>query len=89
MHSKMIEFSKLHRRNDLTEQERLRRDELRREIAEYIAAIEEPYINRLFTARYLEGKKWRIVAEIAGGGNKEDSVRVMCMRYTERKTDEQ
>ena len=87
MQKKLVEFSRLRRRSNLTEQERLRRDELRREIAEYINGVDEPFINRVFMARYMEGKSWRCVAEVAGGANNEDSVRMMCKRYAERKTD--
>jgi predicted nuclease with TOPRIM domain len=55
----------------------------RKQIEEYIAAIQDSQTRQIFTLRFLEGKTWARVA-IDVGGNNADSVRKTCARHIKK-----
>ena len=57
---------------------------VRAEVAEYIAAVPDPYMRQILTMRYLDMKRWNDIALELGGANNEDSLRMMCVRYLSR-----
>lgn len=50
----------------------------------YIAGIPDSLTRILFRLRFVDGLPWRRVAEIAGGGHTEHSVRHQVNRYLQR-----
>ena len=52
-----------------------------REILEYIFSINDSQIRRIMRLRHIELKSWLQVANIIGGNNTADSVRMMHDRY--------
>ena len=52
-----------------------------REILEYIFSINDSQIRRIMRLRHIELKSWVQVANIIGGNNTADSVRMMHDRY--------
>ena len=52
-----------------------------REIFEYIFSIDDSQIRRIMRLRHIELKSWLQVANIIGGNNTADSVRMMHDRY--------
>lgn len=50
-------------------------------LTRYIDAVEDSLMRQILTARYIEGKTWNQVADSIGGGNTEDSVRMLHNRY--------
>lgn len=44
----------------------------------------EPYISTMLRMHYIEGRRWKDIAQRVGGGNTQDSVRIMCHRYISR-----
>lgn len=50
----------------------------------YINSIEDSHIRRIVSMRYIDGMKWRQIAECIGGGNTEDAVRKVVERFLER-----
>lgn len=52
-----------------------------REILEYIFSIDDSQIRRIMRLRHIELKSWLQVANIIGGNNTADSVRMMHDRY--------
>ena len=52
-----------------------------REIFEYIFSINDSQIRRIMRLRHIELKSWLQVANIIGGNNTADSVRMMHDRY--------
>ena len=52
-----------------------------REIFEYIFSIDNSQIRRIMRLRHIELKSWLQVANIIGGNNTADSVRMMHDRY--------
>lgn len=50
----------------------------------YINSIEDSHIRRIVSMRYIDGLKWRQIAENVGGGNTEDAVRKTVERFLER-----
>ena len=66
--------------------ERIR--ELQAQIAEeavtveaFIAGIEPDWTRMMFRLRYIRAFPWKAVADIMGGGNTEESVKMTCYRY--------
>lgn len=53
----------------------------RTRIEQYIAGIEDSLLRQIFTYRFVNGLPWRQVAACVGGGNTEDSVRMLCKRH--------
>ena len=47
----------------------------------YIADIDDSFIRQIIRARYVDGKRWQAVAEVIGGNNTADSVRMAHNRY--------
>lgn len=50
----------------------------------YINGIEDSHTRRILSMRYVDGMKWRQIAENIGGGNTEDAVRKTAERFLER-----
>ncbi len=55
----------------------------RNRLERYISGIEDSLLRQIFTYRFVNGLPWRQVAACVGGGNTEDSVRMLCTRYLE------
>lgn len=51
------------------------------EIKAYIDTITDNRTNLIFYLRFICGYGWQEVAEVIGGKNTEDSVRMVCYRY--------
>lgn len=49
-------------------------------VRDYIDSI-EPYISTMLRMHYIEGWRWQDIAQKVGGGNTQDSVRIMCHRH--------
>lgn len=47
----------------------------------YIADIDDSLIRQIIRARYVDGKSWHEVAEVIGGNNTADSVRMAHNRF--------
>lgn len=58
----------------------LERDRLER----FINEIDDPYIQRLFAARFVEGKNWPRIAMDLGGYAGEDGLKKNVYRYLEK-----
>lgn len=54
------------------------------EVEEFIASIEDSRIRRIINLRFIENFSWNKVADKIGGGNTEDSVRMMFNRFMEK-----
>ncbi len=54
------------------------------EVEEFIAGITDSRIRRIINLRFIEGLSWGYVATLMGGGNNEDSVRMMFNRYMDK-----
>ncbi len=67
-------------KNILEEQQR---DYLRRqvEIEHFIDTIEDLYMRRIISYRFIDGLTWRRTAFKMGGGNTSDGVRMACNRF--------
>jgi hypothetical protein len=50
----------------------------------YIDSVDDPQMRMILSLRFVNGLPWRQVAESIGGGNTEDSVRMMCKRYIDK-----
>lgn len=71
------------RKNQL--QERIRkRTEARKRIQEYIDAVPDLHVQLIMQLRFVDLMSWQEVADIAGGKNSEDSVRMLVKRYLEK-----
>lgn len=53
----------------------------RNRLERYIADIPDSLTRQIFTLRFINGLTWYQVAMHIGGGNTEDSVRMLCNRY--------
>lgn len=51
------------------------------DVEAFIIAIPDSLTRRIFTMRFVDGKKWRDVAQSIGGNNTEDSVKKVYQRY--------
>ncbi len=54
------------------------------EVARYIEGIPDDQARLIFRLRFLRGLSWGEVADVIGGGNTKDSVRMVCYRYLEK-----
>lgn len=50
-------------------------------INDYISSLDDCLIRQIITLRFVNGLKWRDVAQRIGGNNTESSVQVMLRRY--------
>lgn len=50
-------------------------------LEQYIAGIRDSFTRQIFTYRFVRGFTWAKVAQLVGGGNTPDSVRMACRRY--------
>ena len=57
----------------------------RNRLERYISGIEDSLLRQIFTYRFVNGLPWRQVAACIGGGNTEDSVKMMCHRHLKKK----
>lgn len=60
------------------EVERLSRE--MKSVRDYLDSI-EPYISTMLRMHYIEGRRWKDIAQRVGGGNTQESIRKMCHRY--------
>lgn len=56
-------------------------DRSRKEVAEFIATIDDPNLALIFSLRYLEGHTFKDVAETIGGGNTTNGIQMQVYRY--------
>lgn len=70
-------------KNILEEQQR---DYLRRqvEIERFVGTIDDLYMRRIISYRFIDGLTWRRTALKMGGGNTSDGVRMACNRFIRR-----
>lgn len=54
------------------------------EVEEFIASVDDSRIRRIINLRFIENLSWNKVADNIGGGNTEDSVRMMFNRFMEK-----
>lgn len=54
------------------------------DVQEFINGIEDSHLRRIVTMRYVDGMKWKQIAQNIGGGNTEDSVRKTVERFLEK-----
>ena len=50
------------------------------EVEEFISSISDPLVRQIVVLRVVDGRSWRDIAQIVGGDNSEDSVRMMFNR---------
>lgn len=50
-------------------------------LTEYINSIDDSYVRRIFTYRFLDNLTWRQITMRIGGNNTEDSIKKMVYRY--------
>lgn len=65
-------------------QYRLKLEDMKAEIEEYIQKIEDSEIRRIARLRYIEGLNWRQVAVHMGKGYTEDSCRIKIERFLKK-----
>ena len=53
-------------------------------LLEYIEGINDSLVRQIIALRFIDGLKWRQVAEHVGGNNTEDSVKKACYRYIKK-----
>lgn len=51
---------------------------------QYIAGIDDSLTRMIITHRHVDMMKWRDIAQKIGGGNTEDGIRKIYMRYLEK-----
>ena len=49
----------------------------------YIYSIKDPFISRIINLRHIDGLTWNQIAEIMGGNNTENSVRMAYNRFVD------
>ena len=54
-------------------------------LVRYISGIEDSFIRRIFTYRFIDGLSWGAVAKRVSGNNTADSVRKCCDRFLRKK----
>lgn len=54
-------------------------------LVRYISGIEDSFIRRIFTYRFVDGLSWGAVAKRVSGNNTADSVRKCCDRFLRKK----
>ena len=56
------------------------------QIIQYIAGIDDSLLRMIITLRHVDMMKWRDIAQKLGGGNTEDGIRKIYMRYLEKES---
>lgn len=59
-------------------------DEAINQVEEFIKQIDDSYIRRIITFRFLDGLSWEAVSAKIGGGNSADGVRKAFERFMEK-----
>lgn len=54
------------------------------DVQTYINSIDDSHTRRILSMRYVDGLKWRQIADCMGGGNTEDAVRKTAERFLEK-----
>lgn len=57
------------------------------QIMRYVAGIDDSLIRQIITYRHIDMMKWRDIAQKIGGGNSEDGLRKLYVRYLEKNGD--
>lgn len=70
-------MKKLKRLRELQREQKI----LRPEIIRYINALDDPVISLILYERFIRGRSWQSVANILGGGNTADGVRMKVNRH--------
>lgn len=55
-----------------------------KKLMNFISAIDDCYLRLIFKLRFIDCRTWNNIAHLIGGGNTEDSVRKICMRYIKK-----
>ena len=75
------DVEKIHQLEELV-RERLHRSNVERiKLELYIAAIEDAHTRLIFEARFVRGLRWEQVADVQGGNNTADGVRMVCVPH--------
>lgn len=53
------------------------------DVEKFIASVDDSRVRRIINLRFLESKSWNEVADAIGGGNTENSVRMIFNRFME------
>lgn len=61
----------------------VRLDKEMKSVRDYLDSI-EPYISTMLRMHYIEGRRWKDIAQRVGGGNTQESIRKMCHRYIQK-----
>lgn len=78
---------------DKAEISRKERDKLQKDIEflkQRLNAVEaylrrcDEYVGVMLRMHYIEGRRWRDIAQRVGGGNTQESIRKMCHRYIQK-----
>lgn len=54
------------------------------EVEEFIASVNDSRMRRIINMRFIENLSWNKVADLIGGGNTEDSIRMAFNRFMEK-----
>ena len=54
-----------------------------KEVEDWIVAIPDDMLRLIFRLRFIRGLEWKRTADYLGGGNNENSVKIMAYRYLE------
>ena len=57
---------------------------LRVEVEEILSGVADPVVRVILRARFVKGLSWAAVANYMGGGNTDNSVRMMAKRFFEK-----
>lgn len=57
------------------------------QIMRYVAGIDDSLIRQIITYRHIDMMKWRDISQKIGGGNSEDGLRKLYVRYLEKNGD--
>lgn len=68
----------------LYEEDILKQIQLRKELHEYVAGINDAYIRRIINLHFIDGYSWQRVANRIGGGNTSSGVRMAAKRYVDK-----
>ena len=63
---------------------RLRAEQELDKLIDYITDIPDSQIRQIFNLRFIDGYKWKTVADIVGGGNTEASMKMAVTRYLQK-----
>lgn len=84
-----LKYLRQMRRVVAEDEKRLSRDKrklssLQKQAEDYIDGVDDPYIKKLLSLRYLDGKRWLDIVRETGWNATEDALRVMCSRYVDK-----